>query len=94
MTAVLDTEAGLNLVRKSCLLQAWARQAITTKATHLCPAASSQIDGKEVIRLEVQPGQGFAEPSFQVVTIWPLKRYQGQHAAMKTLKRTARKRTH
>lgn len=51
---VLDTEAGLNLLKKSCVLHAWARLAVTMRTTRPRSAAKTQPEAKEVVRLEAQ----------------------------------------
>lgn len=68
-TIVVDTRPGPNLLTKSCLPQTWASHTIRMKAAHLRSAASTQLEVKRVILLEVQLGQGLAEASFLLVTI-------------------------
>lgn len=68
MTAVLDTGAGPNLVRKGYLSRAWSRNSVLIKTTCLQSAANVQQEVKVVIKLDVQLGQKVAEASFLEVT--------------------------
>lgn len=67
LTVILDTAAGLNLLKESCMSRACARHAVTMKRTRLRAAANTQLNDKEVIRLEVQLGRRIADTSFSLV---------------------------
>lgn len=53
LTAIFETRAGPNLLKKNCLPRGLARIVVTMKATLLQSAANTQLEAKEVIRLKI-----------------------------------------
>lgn len=64
----MDTEAGPNLVKKSCLSRPWADNAVKMETTRFRSAASTQLEVKKLSRLDGQLRQSVAEVGFLVVT--------------------------
>lgn len=53
LTAIMHTGTGPSLLKRNCLLRAWARQIVTLMATRLRFAVNKQLETNGVIRLDV-----------------------------------------
>lgn len=67
-SAVTDTGAGLNLLKRNCPPQNWTRHAVTMEATRLKYVAITEPDVIELIRLGLQLEQRIAKTSFSKAT--------------------------
>lgn len=68
LTAILDTGASTDSLKKNCPPRTWAKHFVTMKATCLRSTADTQPAGNGVLRFEVQLGQRIAKASFLIVT--------------------------
>lgn len=68
LTPVLHTGEYQNIPKENCLPRAWARLAIAMKPTRLQSAAYTQLNVKQVIRLEAQLGKIIVNTSLIIVT--------------------------
>lgn len=68
LAATLDTEAGLNLLKKNCLSRVFTKHAVSMKVTRLRSAANTKQKENRVTRQRVQLDQRTAKTVFLIVT--------------------------